>query len=61
MKTKNKGKDISTWSEVKDQIYGEEGTGRNLRPKKALEEKLKLESALVTQESLSILKEFESI
>ena len=28
MKTKNKDKDISTWSEIKDRVYGEEGTER---------------------------------
>jgi len=28
MKTKNKDKDISTWSEIKDRIYGKEGTER---------------------------------
>jgi len=61
MKTKNKNKDISTWSETKDRVYGKEGTGRKLRPQKALEEKLKLESSLVRQESLNVLKEFETL
>lgn len=61
MKTKNKNKDISTRSEIKDRVYGKERTGRNLRPKKVLAEKLKLESSLVSQESLNVLKEFESI
>jgi DNA-binding XRE family transcriptional regulator len=28
MKTKNKDKDISTWSEIKDRVYGKEGTER---------------------------------
>ena len=28
MKTKNKNKDISTWSEIKDRVYGKEGTER---------------------------------
>lgn len=28
MKTNNKDKDISTWSEIKDRVYGEEGTER---------------------------------
>jgi DNA-binding XRE family transcriptional regulator len=28
MKTKNKKKDISTWSEIKDRVYGKEGTER---------------------------------
>lgn len=28
MKTKNKSKDISTWSEIKDKVYGEKGTER---------------------------------
>lgn len=28
MKTENKSKDISTWSEIKDRVYGKEGTER---------------------------------
>jgi DNA-binding XRE family transcriptional regulator len=28
MKTENKNKDISTWSEIKDRVYGNEGTER---------------------------------
>ncbi len=28
MKTENKSKDISTWSEIKDKVYGEKGTER---------------------------------
>ena len=28
MKTENKNKDISTWSEIKDRVYGKEGTER---------------------------------
>jgi DNA-binding XRE family transcriptional regulator len=28
MKTENKNKDISSWSEIKDRVYGEEGTER---------------------------------
>ena len=28
MKTKNKSKVISTWSEIKDKVYGEKGTER---------------------------------
>lgn len=28
MKTKNKDKDNSTWSEIKDRVYGKEGTER---------------------------------
>jgi DNA-binding XRE family transcriptional regulator len=28
MKTENKNKDVSTWSEIKDRVYGEEGTER---------------------------------
>ena len=54
-------KDISIWSEIQDHVYGKEETGRKLRPHKSLAEKLKLESSLVQQESLNVLKEFESI
>ncbi len=28
MKTENSNKDISTWSQIKDQVYGEKGTER---------------------------------
>jgi DNA-binding XRE family transcriptional regulator len=28
MKTKNSSKDISTWAEIKDRVYGEKGTDR---------------------------------
>ena len=28
MKAKNNNKDISTWSQIKDQVYGETGTDR---------------------------------
>jgi DNA-binding XRE family transcriptional regulator len=28
MKAENKNKDISTWSEIKDRVYGKEGTER---------------------------------
>ena len=28
MKTENKNKDISSWSEIKDRVYGKEGTER---------------------------------
>ncbi|MEI7420901.1 MAG: helix-turn-helix transcriptional regulator [Prolixibacteraceae bacterium] len=28
MKTENNDKDISTWSQIKDQVYGEKGTER---------------------------------
>jgi DNA-binding XRE family transcriptional regulator len=28
MKTENKNEDISTWSEIKDRVYGKEGTER---------------------------------
>ena len=28
MKTENKNKDISTWSEIKDRVYGKEGSER---------------------------------
>ena len=28
MKAENKNKDISTWSQIKDQVYGEKGTER---------------------------------
>jgi DNA-binding XRE family transcriptional regulator len=28
MKAKNKNKDISSWSEIKDRVYGKEGTER---------------------------------
>ena len=28
MKTENKNKDISSWSEIKDSVYGKEGTER---------------------------------
>jgi len=28
MKAENKDKDISTWSQIKDQVYGEKGTER---------------------------------
>ncbi len=28
MKTENKNKDISTWNEIKDRVYGKEGTAR---------------------------------
>jgi DNA-binding XRE family transcriptional regulator len=28
MKTENKNKDISTWTEIKDRVYGKEGTER---------------------------------
>jgi hypothetical protein len=28
MKVKNKKKDITTWSQIKDQVYGEKGTER---------------------------------
>ena len=28
MKTENKNKDISTWPEIKDRVYGKEGTER---------------------------------
>ncbi len=28
MKTENKNKDISAWSEIKDRVYGEKGTDR---------------------------------
>ncbi|MBU1719627.1 MAG: helix-turn-helix transcriptional regulator [Bacteroidetes bacterium] len=28
MKAKNKNKDISTWSEIKDRVYGEKGNDR---------------------------------
>jgi len=28
MKTKNSSKDISTWAEIKDRVYGEKGTER---------------------------------
>jgi DNA-binding XRE family transcriptional regulator len=28
MKAENKDKDISTWSEIKDRVYGKEGTER---------------------------------
>jgi DNA-binding XRE family transcriptional regulator len=28
MKTENKNRDISTWSEIKDRVYGKEGTER---------------------------------
>jgi DNA-binding XRE family transcriptional regulator len=28
MKTESKNKDISTWSEIKDRVYGKEGTER---------------------------------
>jgi len=28
MKTENKNKEISTWSEIKDRVYGKEGTER---------------------------------
>lgn len=28
MKTENKNKDISTWAEIKDRVYGEKGTER---------------------------------
>jgi DNA-binding XRE family transcriptional regulator len=28
MKTENKDKDVSTWSEIKERVYGKEGTER---------------------------------
>jgi len=28
MRTENSNKDISTWSQIKDQVYGEKGTDR---------------------------------
>ena len=28
MKAENNSKDITTWSQIKDQVYGEKGTGR---------------------------------
>ena len=28
MKAENNNKDISTWSQIKDQVYGEKGTER---------------------------------
>ena len=28
METKNNNKNVSTWSEIKDRVYGEEGTER---------------------------------
>jgi len=71
---KNRLSKTSCLDEIPDKHIGEFGTTKREEfenesrhgffgktSKKALEEKLKLESSLVSQESLNVLKEFETI
>ena len=62
MKTENKNKDISTWSEIKDRVYGEEGTERRDNLDREVESfriglliKKARESRNMTQEELGLL------
>lgn len=62
MKTENKNKDISTWSEIKDRVYGKEGTERRDNLDREVESfriglllKKARESRNMTQEELGLL------
>ena len=62
MKAKNNNKDITTWSQIKDQVYGEKGTERRDNLEKESESfKIGLllrkarESRHMTQEELGLI------
>jgi DNA-binding XRE family transcriptional regulator len=62
MKTENKNKDISSWSEIKDRVYGKEGTERRDNTDREVESfriglllKKARESRNMTQEELGQL------
>ncbi len=62
MKTENKNKDISTWSEIKDRVYGKGGTERRDNLDREVESfriglllKKARESRNMTQEELGLL------
>ena len=62
MKTENNNKDIATWSQIKDQVYGEKGTERRDNLEREAESfkiglllKKARESRHMTQEELGLI------